>query len=177
MKTAAVLALLPIASAFVAPMPKGASRGRSLKMAFENEAGVTAPLGYWVSETRVSACHRLVGLPGHARSLTAGLLRHVLQDPLGLSADGDVDKFNRYRANEIKHGRSRSPVNDQHLGSRPSLDVPSQPLNVQADVLCLIFWSCSCSAGHAPHPRDRPRPQGTVCASQRDVHEALLGFT
>jgi hypothetical protein len=55
MKTAAVLALLPIASAFVAPMPKGASRGRSLKMAFENEAGVTAPLGYWVSLAEVAA--------------------------------------------------------------------------------------------------------------------------
>ena len=58
MKTAAVLALLPLASAFVAPMPKGASRGRSLKMAFENEAGVTAPLGYWVScsAARASFC-------------------------------------------------------------------------------------------------------------------------
>jgi hypothetical protein len=28
-----------------------------------------------------------------------------MQDPLGLSADGDVEKFNRYRAIEIKHGR------------------------------------------------------------------------
>ena len=26
-------------------------------------------------------------------------------DPLGLSADGDQDKFNKYRAAEIKHGR------------------------------------------------------------------------
>lgn len=32
-----------------------------------------------------------------------------LQDPLGLSADGDVDKFNRYRAVEIKHGRGECP--------------------------------------------------------------------
>ena len=30
-----------------------------------------------------------------------------MQDPLGLSADGDVDKFNRYRAIEIKHGRGK----------------------------------------------------------------------
>ena len=27
------------------------------------------------------------------------------QDPLGFSADGDVEKFNRYRAIEVKHGR------------------------------------------------------------------------
>ena len=33
-----------------------------------------------------------------------------VQDPLGLSADGDVDKFNRYRAIEIKHGRGKQPT-------------------------------------------------------------------
>merc|ERR1711988_368379 len=41
--------------------------------AFEDELGVTAPLGFW--------------------------------DPLGMSKDGDVKKFNRRRASELKHGR------------------------------------------------------------------------
>jgi len=46
MKAVTLLSCLGVASAFVAPMPK-ATRGRSLQMSFENEAGVTAPLGYW----------------------------------------------------------------------------------------------------------------------------------
>lgn len=49
MKAVALLALLPAASAFVAPAPR-MSRGRSMRMAFESEAGVTVPLGYWVSD-------------------------------------------------------------------------------------------------------------------------------
>jgi hypothetical protein len=49
MKACALLALLPAASAFVAPAPRMA-RGRAMRMAFESEAGVTAPLGYWVSD-------------------------------------------------------------------------------------------------------------------------------
>nr|AAB94637.1 violaxanthin/chlorophyll a binding protein precursor [Nannochloropsis sp.] len=75
MKTAALLTVSTLmgAQAFMAPAPKFSRTRGVARMSFENEAGVTAPLGYW--------------------------------DPLGLSADGDVDKFNRYRAIEIKHGR------------------------------------------------------------------------
>ena len=50
MKTVACLSVAGLlgAQAFVAPAPKfGRTRGVA-KMSFENEAGVTAPLGYWV---------------------------------------------------------------------------------------------------------------------------------
>ncbi|KAG5174964.1 chlorophyll a/b-binding protein domain-containing protein [Tribonema minus] len=73
---AAALLLAAGANAFVAPNALRAavpSSSSAMKMSFENEAGVVAPLGYW--------------------------------DPAGFSADGDVEKFNRYRAIEIKHGR------------------------------------------------------------------------
>ena len=49
MRALVVRSLLSAASAFVAPAPRMA-RGRAMRMAFESEAGVTAPLGYWVSD-------------------------------------------------------------------------------------------------------------------------------
>jgi hypothetical protein len=125
MKTAVLLALLPVASAFMAPMPKGASRGRSLKMAFENEAGVTAPLGYWVSRRPTTRSRPREALHS-CRSHPKRLAPLCLQDPLGLSADGDQEKFNKYRANEIKHGRSKSQPEQRsdRAGRRPRLGGP-----------------------------------------------------
>jgi hypothetical protein len=67
------LASAGLTSAFMAPAPRMQRTRGVARMSFEDEPGVTAPLGYW--------------------------------DPLGFSADGDVEKFNKYRANEIKHGR------------------------------------------------------------------------
>ena len=79
MKTVAALSLAGLlgAQAFVAPAPKF-SRARGVaRMSFEGEAGVTAPLGYWVSQcvpclgvcgARVMVgavpCEPAVGLPG-----------------------------------------------------------------------------------------------------------------
>jgi hypothetical protein len=144
MKTVAALSLAGLlgAQAFVAPAPKfGRTRGVA-KMSFENEAGVTAPLGYWVGDCpwvhlclcvmyvcgralplrHLPACPppRRVGCAGSI-ALPGVLNPHIdlyahthtpippppspPQDPLGFSADGDVEKFNRYRAIEIKHGR------------------------------------------------------------------------
>jgi hypothetical protein len=76
MKVATLFALLPVASAFMAPMPKGASRGRSLKMAFENEAGVTAPLGYWVSRTATKLIRYASPSLSSASSLSLSALSH-----------------------------------------------------------------------------------------------------
>jgi light-harvesting complex I chlorophyll a/b binding protein 1 len=78
MKVAAFAACtLPLASAFMTPMgTKSMARGRALKM-FADEPGA-------------------VGFPP---------TNEGYWDPLGFSADGDVEKFNRYRAIEIKHGR------------------------------------------------------------------------
>jgi len=77
MKVVAALSALSVASAFVTPnMPKMSTRGRSLQM-FDDEAGA-------------------VGFPPSNEGYW---------DPAGFCADGDVDKFNRYRAIEIKHGR------------------------------------------------------------------------
>ena len=71
MKFVVLASLLASAAAFAPAAQTKTSVATS--MSFEDEPGVTAPLGYW--------------------------------DPLGFSADGDVEKFNKYRANEIKHGR------------------------------------------------------------------------
>jgi hypothetical protein len=51
MKTAALLTVSSLmgASAFVAPAPKFSRTRGVARMSFEDEAGVTAPLGYWVS--------------------------------------------------------------------------------------------------------------------------------
>jgi hypothetical protein len=127
MKVATLLALLPVASAFMAPMPKSASRGRSLKMAFENEAGVTAPLGYWVRRTATKLIRYASPSLSSASAISLIALSHplvsgaCLQDPLGLSADGDQEKFNKYRANEIKHGRSKShpPIERRRRAMQP----------------------------------------------------------
>ena len=51
MKTAALLTVSSLmgASAFMAPAPKFSRTRGVARMSFEDEAGVTAPLGYWVS--------------------------------------------------------------------------------------------------------------------------------
>ena len=49
-KTAAVLlASAGLTSAFIAPAPRMQRTRGVARMSFESEAGVTAPLGYWVS--------------------------------------------------------------------------------------------------------------------------------
>jgi hypothetical protein len=80
MKAVAILAALPLASAFLAPAPK-VSRGRSLKMNFGYEEGVR-PVG------------GVQFFPDSA----------PYWDPLNLS-EGDDAKIARYQAIEIKHGR------------------------------------------------------------------------
>jgi len=77
MKAAALLALLPAASAFMAPAPR-VSRGRSMKMTtnfevIEEEAGVSAPFGFF--------------------------------DPLGLSKGKTPAELKKFREAELKHGR------------------------------------------------------------------------
>ena len=51
MKTAAFLTVSTLvgAQAFMAPAPKFSRTRGVARMSFEDEAGVTAPLGYWVS--------------------------------------------------------------------------------------------------------------------------------
>merc|ERR1712023_162715 len=82
MRVLAFLSLLATVAAFIpasfnAPAPT--SRGRNVMMraegAFPDEPGVD----------------------------TTGYIGYF--DPLGLTADGDIEKFNRVRAIEIKHGR------------------------------------------------------------------------
>lgn len=63
-KIAAVLSLLPVASAFLAPAPKMAARGRSMKMSFGYDEVGNRPVGgvqffpwdteslFWVSSSR-----------------------------------------------------------------------------------------------------------------------------
>ena len=125
------------AQAFVAPAPRVRPLPRRGQMSFEDEAGVTAPLGFWVRALLPAAVlavgfgwarpppplgrgvawageaseRRIAGLKaGHRMDLTRTPLKQPPQPtgPLGFSADGDVDKFNRYRAIEIKHGRGTS---------------------------------------------------------------------
>jgi len=52
-RTAALLTVSSLmgASAFVAPAPKFSRTRGVARMSFEGEAGVTAPLGYWVRES------------------------------------------------------------------------------------------------------------------------------
>jgi hypothetical protein len=51
MKTAALLTVSTLmgAQAFMAPAPKFSRTRGVARMSFEDEAGVTNPLGYWVS--------------------------------------------------------------------------------------------------------------------------------
>jgi len=51
MKTAALLTVSTLmgAQAFMAPAPKFSRTRGVARMSFEDEAGVTGPLGYWVS--------------------------------------------------------------------------------------------------------------------------------
>jgi hypothetical protein len=83
MRVLALLSLLTTVAAFIPASlnaPSSITRGRSLNMRaydgpFADESGVD----------------------------TTGYIGYF--DPLGLSADGDIEKFNRVRAIEIKHGR------------------------------------------------------------------------
>lgn len=167
MKTVAALSLAGLlgAQAFVAPAPKlGRSRGVA-KMSFENEPGVTAPLGYWVRDWlcahaccvlclpgRFVVCLGRVPWPRASQTGCAGSTGPVHlppdrssgfdpstaptrppQDPLGFSADGDVEKFNRYRAIEIKHGRGTCVCWVFGAGAgvdRPSTKGPAMDLQV-----------------------------------------------
>jgi hypothetical protein len=125
MKTAAFLTVSTLmgAQAFMAPAPKFSRTRGVARMSFEDEAGVTAPLGYWVSPfpSRCSYSPRT----RTKKDLPSSHKAHPLppsppfpppQDPLGLSADGDVEKFNKYRAAEIKHGRGTSRREREGMG-------------------------------------------------------------
>ena len=97
------------AQAFMAPAPKFSRTRGVARMSFEDEAGVTGPLGYWVrSSSLPDRCPSLLKIGLHRTSSPPPLFE--IQDPLGLSADGDVEKFNKYRAAEIKHGRGKRLV-------------------------------------------------------------------
>jgi hypothetical protein len=87
-----------------------------MKMSFEDQPGVTAPLGYWVrprctfEQPSVLGMRRWVVDPALYLNLTPFVYPLAMQDPLGITKDADEKLFNVYRAQEIKHGRGKCPI-------------------------------------------------------------------